>query len=1338
MSKPFGALVLLTVLALVLCSMMPAPASPRPTGGASSPLPDALGEAATAGPDDPRLWSGAGYRLATAEDVERLKERIGVRDPLRDYNEVVDGHGTGWAPPTEAEWDQMVGTFYVQDSGALKAAGGALPPAVDLSTSLYFPPVGDQDQQGSCVAWAATYYAYGYLMAKDKNWTDVHLGNQDHLMSPAWVYNKANLGYDSGTYYFANNMMINQYGAATLGTMPYDDGDHSSWGPSAAWREALSFDGIDYVTMNGPSLVQDMKEVLASGEALINFDMKAAQLQDRFNFGLGHDIILTSKEYNGTGGGHELTVVGYDDSVGQDNETGAFRVVNSWGTGWGEDGFFWLTYDCFEKLAPSSTVAYITDLTPRNTSLLATYHFSPAPGTDVDSVTFGIGGSGGTPQEVSVTFTFGNTACFPEFMCFDISELGQYQTGDDVFYLRFGMSSPSGAVSSFHIEGYEYGYWSGAPTQISDQSPDVPSSVDNVLEVRFEQYAPVTLAAAAGAGDLALSSGGIAQWVGHQDGATGGYEARSGDIASNQSTWLSTTVVGPGELAFLCTVDSEGSDYLEFSVDGTEMFRISGDVAWHQRSFDLDGGLHTLNWTYHKDGSADLGGDRAAVRELTWSGPLVILSEGFEDGSPYDWYTSDSDPDSGEDHWGLSDHRAHNGQQSAWCAQNGTSSVNGLPNSVNHYYDQNMNASMRAALPDLSGYDAVRINFWYWAVTGVLVESDYLLVETYNGTGWTTVWTQPGADSGGWKFVSVPIGTDATLFSFRFISDGTMGPGAQDGAYVDDVTVTGVDSSAPVSAAGPLPQYSAGAVVDVSFTAADQGGSGTAFTWLYYRMGTAGPFSLYRSSDGPDGGWGSSPIPFDTSLTGGDGVYQFYTVAVDNARNVEEKGEGPEASITVDTLTPTTEVQLSGPPGKNGWYAGEVTVTLTPLDAGGVDATYYQIDGGQWSLYEGPFAVAGEAVRTVIYYSVDRAGHSETPHSAVIKVDDRAPVVTMVMNGSLGLDGWYTSAVSVNLTASDGASGVAAISFRPDRGPWVPYTGNITVSAQGNHTMEYRAVDGAGNILYSEVTSFTIDSLPPETAADATGARWDTGEYTGPAILNLTAEDGRSGIGTIMFRVDEGNWSAYSLPITVSSAGPHVIEYYSVDGAGNREAVKELSFSIVLPLQLTVSPSATQGPAPLEVRFFCSVEGGQPSYTYLWDFGDGHTSADMSPVHQFTGIGPVTVSLTVTDAQGRQESSEVFLTIDQPLPDEPDGDQDAGDQDTVLPPDDSSPDDLNNDRPLPNDPEDGIDTGGEDTVLSPGDNSPDSSPDDWAAIVIAIAVVTAAALAGVMYLRRRK
>jgi C1A family cysteine protease len=55
-------------------------------------------------------------------------------------------------------------------------------------------------------------------------------------------------------------------------------------------------------------------------------------------------------------GGHAVPLIGYDDTKQ------AFLVQNSWGTSWGNNGFFYLPYSVFmsTKIVPQGGVYYLT------------------------------------------------------------------------------------------------------------------------------------------------------------------------------------------------------------------------------------------------------------------------------------------------------------------------------------------------------------------------------------------------------------------------------------------------------------------------------------------------------------------------------------------------------------------------------------------------------------------------------------------------------------------------------------------------------------------------------------------------------------------------------------------------------------------------------------------------------------------------------------------------------------------------------------------------------------------------------------------------------------------
>jgi len=71
------------------------------------------------------------------------------------------------------------------------------------------------------------------------------------------------------------------------------------------------------------------------------------------------------------------------------------------------------------------------------------------------------------------------------------------------------------------------------------------------------------------------------------------------------------------------------------------------------------------------------------------------------------------------------------------------------------------------------------------------------------------------------------------------------------------------------------------------------------------------------------------------------------------------------------------------------------------------------------------------------------------------------------------------------------------------------------------------------------------------------------------------------------------------------------------------------------------SASVSIGDAPLNVSFN-DVSSQMPT-SWLWDFGDGGTSTDQNPSHQYTTPGDYTVSLTATNPNGSHTRVQPLL-----------------------------------------------------------------------------------------------
>jgi PKD repeat protein len=170
--------------------------------------------------------------------------------------------------------------------------------------------------------------------------------------------------------------------------------------------------------------------------------------------------------------------------------------------------------------------------------------------------------------------------------------------------------------------------------------------------------------------------------------------------------------------------------------------------------------------------------------------------------------------------------------------------------------------------------------------------------------------------------------------------------------------------------------------------------------------------------------------------------------------------------------------------------------------------------------------------------------------------DTIAPVTTASVGGSSGMNGWHTSPVSLDLSATDDLSGVAAIHLRLDGGAWQVYTGPTTVQGEGSHTIEYYATDVAGNDETVRSVPVKIDTVKATTSAQLSGTLAGDGSYIDSVTVTLSATDATSGVQLIDYRINGGAWRTYTGGFPLGGNGTHTIDYATTDIAGNVEDTK--------------------------------------------------------------------------------------------------------------------------------------------------------------------------------------
>ncbi|MDG9700746.1 family 16 glycoside hydrolase [Streptomyces sp. DH37] len=182
-----------------------------------------------------------------------------------------------------------------------------------------------------------------------------------------------------------------------------------------------------------------------------------------------------------------------------------------------------------------------------------------------------------------------------------------------------------------------------------------------------------------------------------------------------------------------------------------------------------------------------------------------------------------------------------------------------------------------------------------------------------------------------------------------------------------------------------------------------------------------------------------------------------------------------------DTTAPETSATVSGDRDANGAYLGTATVTVTASDSGsGVGTIEYAVGEGEFRPYTAPVAVHETGAHTVRYRATDRAGNTSAVKSVEFTVaapptgDTTAPETSATVEGERNSDGAYVGRAKVTVTATDGGSGVERTEYSLDGGPYLAYTGPVTVDRVGRHTVAHRATDRAGNTSEAKRVAFTV------------------------------------------------------------------------------------------------------------------------------------------------------------------------------------------------------------------------------------------------------------------------
>lgn len=561
---------------------------------------------------------------------------------------------------------------------------------------------------------------------------------------------------------------------------------------------------------------------------------------------------------------------------------------------------------------------------------------------------------------------------------------------------------------------------------------------------------------------------------------------------------------------------------------------------------------------------------------------------------------------------------------------------------------------------------AGEVSFWYWISTEDYWDYGYLEIDGIK------VW-QVTVDSP-WTLQTWPVSAGTHTISFGYEKDGSVSEGL-DAFGIDDVRVTsyawtdsepippgvhaatitvpdvetenaavrvrtllGARTSAWESYGGIVLDPDTAAPGPVTSLGAVRSGDDVALSWtnpadpdydhtrVVSRLGTP--------PSGPDDSSaslvyeGSAEEATDLGVFDGsiEGTLYYAAYAYDGTGNV---ATGATTSIAVDAVGPHGTFSLDG----GAAYATTVTVSA---DSAMSDATEMAFDvpgfePGVWEPYaaQRTLTLAGEGSHTVTAHYRDAALNEVTRTDSIL-VDWTPPSVNV--SGLLAEDQWHKIATFATLGATDGGSGVGAIYYRLNGESTLTYSAPVAIP-QGVNTLEYWAVDVAGNASEHVTRTVRVDTVAPAApagvAVDATGMGWMHLRWNAVAATDVShyslyrsqpAAGARSLVGTLaaggtLEWLDSGLTDDLQYGYVVTATDIH----------GNESAI---SAQAVAAPGVTLSPAA--GSTRYATAIIAALDGFDSADTVV--LATGADYADALGASALAGAYDAPVLLTKRDA----------------------------------------------------------------------------------------------------------
>jgi C1A family cysteine protease len=1082
-------------------------------------------------------------------------------------------HGLGLRPSPEQG-------FVATGAETVPAVDTAYPSSYDLRTLGKLTAVRNQGAFGTCWSFAAL----GSLESSSLPGETLDLSEDNMVLTSGFDVSGATtpaLKYEKGGNIDMAAAYLARWGGPVYET---DDAYGDAVTPSGLTARRHVQD-IDYYAGRTSATDNDRIKYAVStyGGAYVSMSWQGATSSTSTYY----NALTHAYYYDGTAStNHGVVVVGWDDAYLASNFSttptgnGAFIVRNSWGSGWGESGYFYVSYydTRFACQYTSGGYTYTNDAATFEVGQAATnyggvYQYDPLGAVGALGYGAGVAAWGANVFSATATST--------------LSAVGFYANAPNTAYEVYeGPSTTSltkltsGTLSQmgFHTVAVPSGTTlsSGATFVVAVKLTTPGYGYPLAYEYPVANY---TSAATASAGQSLYSSSGTswADFTSYRANANFCLKAyatvTSAPTSSSAYAFAADAVSGWKTSSQSVTIDAAGGTgtglSITYSQDGgatwttvvgtTATVTVSSQGAHHVKYYAHDSlateGVHDAGYV-NVDTVAPITTDNHASVSLVNSAAITLSPTDATSGMGGGYAKTEYKVDGAATYTtGTSVTLSTLGSHTV--AYRSTDKAGNMESP-----DRSFTVTVRAPLAptSTSAYSFAADASSGWKTTS---QSVTMTASGGDGTGCAIRYSRDGGST--WSTV---VGTSATAtvsaegaHHFKYYAyDSLATETTHDAGYVNVDTVAPATSDDHVTAPLVTP-----ATITLSPSDATSGMTGGAAKTEYKVDGAAG----YTTG---------------TSVVLGVGAHTVVYRSTDKAGNLET----PDHSFTVDVTVapPTSSTTYDGFAGDStsGWKTGSQSVTIDAAGGTGTGLSirYSQDGGSTWTTVVGSPATAtvnSDGTHHFKYYAYDSLATETTHDAGYVNIDTTAPI-TSDDSAIVPL----LAPATVTLTPSELLSGMtggsAKTEYKVDGAPAYS-TGTTVVLAVGTHTVAYRSTDKAGN-TESPDKHCTVTVLQPAAPASATGYAFSSDGVSGwkntAQSVALLAAGGSGAHLTIFCSLDGGvTWTGSagtSMDVPVSAEGAHHFLFYAGDSLAT-ETVHDAGWVNIDSVRPTTVASAT-------------------------------------------------------------------------------------------------------------------------------------------------------------------